>query len=151
MQAAIIYANEDLIEVIEWFREWKREQRLISATLVCYPLKISKRSLSGKPVSVAYISRRFTAAARAAGLDGYTLNDMRPKALTDEYLYLEGGDTDKGGHMTEAMKEHYRRVELPMRARSNLRAIKAESDRWFSGNFRSVFLYTPNQATQDTN
>ncbi|GAB3684021.1 hypothetical protein [Salinisphaera aquimarina] len=123
-QEVVIYANEDLLEIIEFFRAWKRQQRLMSEYLVCYPLSMPTRwrRLVGHKVAVAHISRRFTAGARAAGLDGLTLRDVRSKALSDEYVVA--GNSDKGGHKTQAMKEHYRRVKLPMRARSDLRRLK---------------------------
>lgn len=84
----------------------------------------SRRRSAGEPVSVAYVSRAFAKGVTAAGFEKgtYTLRDLRPKGLTDEYL--TAGDSDKGGHKTEAMKRHYRRVELPMRAKNNLRLLR---------------------------
>ena len=121
-QAMVIEMSEDLAATIDWFRRSKRKQGVYSPYVIFYPRK-SRRHLIGKPVSVEYISRRFSAAVVKAGLEkgSYTLRDLRPKGLTDEYL--QAGDSDKGGHKSEAMKRHYRRVKLPMRAKSNLQRI----------------------------
>ncbi len=122
-QPMVIEMNEDLRETVDWFRRWKRQQNLHSPYLVCHPLTATYRRMIAQPVAVEYISRRFTAAVTAAGFPPgtYTLRDLRPKGLTDEYVIA--GDSDKGGHKTEAMKRHYRRIKLPMRARSNLHRI----------------------------
>ena len=121
-QAMEVEMNSDLANTINWFRQWKRKQGINSPHLICHP-RTSERGLIGKPVSVEYLSRRFSAAVVAAGLKkgSYTLRDLRPKGLTDEYMIA--GDSDKGGHKTEAMKRHYRRVKLPMRAKSNLKRL----------------------------
>jgi len=74
----------------------------------------------GRRVSVEFLSRRWTAACREAGF-AYQLRDIRAQALTDEFL--AGADGTKGGHKMEAMREHYRRVKLPLRARNTLRRI----------------------------
>lgn len=118
-----IEMNEDLAESIQWFRDWKTEQGIVSPYLVVYSTS-SKRRHIGKPISVGYLSRKFAAALISADLpkSKYTLRDIRPKGLTDEFLVA--GDSDKGGHKTEAMKQHYRRVRLPMRAKNNLRRIQ---------------------------
>ena len=115
-----IEANSDLIETIEWFRAWKRQQNIHSPHLVCYPRHMARRFI-GKPVPVEYLSRRFTDAVETAGFarGTYTLRDLRPKGLTDEFEVA--GDSDKGGHKTETMKCRYRRKRLPMRAKSNLK------------------------------
>ena len=118
-----IEMNEDLAETIRWVRDRKTEQGIVSPHLVVYPTS-SKRRHIGKPLSAGYLSRKFADAVIAAGLTKgkYTLRDIRPKGLTDEFLVA--GDSDKGGHKTEAMKQHYRRVRLPMRAKNNLRRIR---------------------------
>ena len=86
------------------------------------------RRFIGQRVMVCHLSRLFTDAVKDASgrvkneTTGKrvrpTLRDRRPKALTDEFEVA--GDTDKGGHKTEAMKRHYRRKRLPMRAKNRL-------------------------------
>lgn len=121
-QPMVIEMNADLADTIDWFRQWKLKQGIHSPLIICHPLG-GKRNLIANPVSVEYISRRFSAAVIAAGFKGgsYKLLDIRPKGLTDEFL--EAGDSDKGGHKTQQMKEHYRRIKLPMRAVSNIKKI----------------------------
>jgi hypothetical protein len=75
---------------------------------------------------VGFLSRRWTAACRDAGF-AYQLRDIRAQALTDEFL--AGADGTKGGHKTEVMREHYRRVKLPLRARNTLRRIGVSNPR----------------------
>jgi hypothetical protein len=118
----VIEMNTDLAEIVGWFKKWKTELKITSPYLIVYP-PYSRRSSIGKPISVGYLSRKFAAAVIAAGLEPgtYALRDIRPKGLTDEYLIA--GDSDKGGHLTDAMKRRYRRVRLPMRAKNNLRTI----------------------------
>jgi hypothetical protein len=121
-----IEMNSDLVDTVQWFRDWKMKQDIDSAYLVVYPTS-SKRRYIGKPLSVSYLSRRFAAAVVAAGLERgtYTLRDIRPKGLSDEFVVA--GDSNKGGHKTEAMKKHYRRIKLPMRAKNNLKRIRYDS------------------------
>lgn len=119
------WADGDLATTVEWFRARKRAQKIVSQHLVVYGTDSRRRSI-GTPVSVEYVSRRFAQAVVAAGLPkgSYTLRDLRPKGLTDEFL--AAGDSDKGGHKTEAMKRHYRRVELPMLAKNNLHLLRQQ-------------------------
>ncbi|MCG8519663.1 MAG: hypothetical protein MI794_16885 [Pseudomonadales bacterium] len=57
-----------------------------------------------------------------AGYGGeYQLRDLRKKGLADEFL--KQGENDKGGHTTQAMKDHYRLITPPKRARSTLQYI----------------------------
>jgi hypothetical protein len=126
-------SGDDLDSVIRWFRRWKREQRITSPHLVCHPLTAQRR-LIGQRVSVEFISRRFTDSVRELDVRVWsevrqehvkpTLRDLRPKALTDEFE--AGGDSDKGGHKTDAMKRHYRRKRLPMRAENRLRTPRSQ-------------------------
>jgi hypothetical protein len=77
--------NADLADTNDWFRRWKRKQGIHSLLLICYPLT-SRRDHIGKPVSVGFISKKFSAAVITAGFDkgSYKLLDIRPKGLTDE-------------------------------------------------------------------
>lgn len=119
------WADSDLWQLIDWFRQRKRAQGMIGPHLVVYGTD-SKRSLIGKPFSVGYVSKHFSAAVVAAGLPKgqYTLRDLRPKGLTDDFRI--GGDSDKGGHKTDQMKRHYRRG-LPMRAKNNLSLLREKN------------------------
>lgn len=120
-------ATGDIERTVEWLRAWKKEQGLLVPHLICYPTSTKRRHV-GKPLSVDYLSRVFMDAAVAAGMPKgrYTLRDIRPMALTEE-ARIVGVATDKGGHETEAMKQRYVRVMLPIRARNNVTAPKRAS------------------------
>ncbi len=92
------------------------------------------RRFIGQRITVGYLSGLFTEAAKETRVRVKnettgkrvrpTLRDLRPKALTDEFVV--GGDSDKGGHKTEAMKRHYRRKRLPMRAKNRLSTPRSQ-------------------------
>ena len=126
--------GDDMDLTIQWFRDWKRKQHIyLSPYLICYPRNMDRRFI-GRRVSVGYLSRLFTEAVKDARVRVMnettgafvrpTLRDLRPKALTDEYVVA--GDSDKGGHKTEAMKRHYRRKRLPMRAKNRLSTPRSQ-------------------------
>lgn len=117
-------ASGDLAALLDWFREWKKAQGILSKHFVVYPTTSRRRSI-GKPVSVGYLSRQFSAAVIAAGFEKgkYKLKDLRKKGLTDE-ARKAGKPTNKGGHKTEQMRRYYVVGQLPMRARNNLRNIR---------------------------
>ena len=142
-QSLEIEMNRDLAALVAWFYSWKRKQGVLSRHVVCYP-RTARQDMRGEPLSVVYMSRKFTAACRKLGyvqrdksghpIDSngdkvdvnsaktlYELRDLRPKGLTDEFL--AGGENNKGGHKTEAMKQHYRRVSVPIKAASNVKAL----------------------------
>ena len=52
----------------------------------------------------------------------YWLADLRKKGLTDEFVGQ--GENDKGGHKTQTMKNYYRLVQPPKRARNTLVDIR---------------------------
>lgn len=118
-----IEVNDALNDVLTWFMEWKRDRFIISRHFVVFPPRW-RGGMQGKPVTVESLSRHFQAAVRAAGIPAgtYSLRDIRPTGLTDDWL--EGGDGAKGGHKTEQMKQHYRRAEVPFRATNTLSAIR---------------------------
>ena len=59
-------------------------------------------------------------ACKTAGYGGmYHLRDIRKKGLTEEFL--SQGENDKGGHETQAMRNHYRLIKPPKRARTTIR------------------------------
>lgn len=114
-----IECNAALLEVIDWWREFGRG--IVGRRTWCVHPVGSDRRISGKPITRDHLSRAFNTAMRAAGLSDYQLRDVRPKGLTDDWLI--GGESDKGGHKTAAMREHYRRVTVPMRSKNNLAVI----------------------------
>ena len=58
-----------------------------------------------------------------AHLSGYTLRDLRPKALTDE-AEIAGCATNKGAHVTEHMRRHYVKRHLDVRVKNNLKRVR---------------------------
>ncbi|PXX91755.1 hypothetical protein DIT71_07780 [Marinobacter vulgaris] len=59
-------------------------------------------------------------ACKKAGYGGmYYLRDLHKKGLTEEFL--SQGENDKGGHETQAMRNHYRLIKPPKRARTMIR------------------------------
>lgn len=117
-------ADGDLAKTLQWFRDWKKSQDILSKHFVVYP-KTSRRRSIGQPVSVGYLSRCFAEAVIAAGFEKgkYKLKDLRKKGLTDE-ARKAGKPTNKGGHKTEQMRRLYVVGQLPVRVRNNLRSIR---------------------------
>lgn len=120
-----VEVNDALHGVLTGMRAWKRAQGLHGAVRhwIVHPADAHRR-VRGRPVSVEALSRAFAAALEAAGIPKgtYTLRDLRPTGLTDDAI--AGGDGAKGGHKTQAMRDHYRRVELPFRAVNTLATIR---------------------------
>ena len=108
-----LISNTALAEVLDWWRAWRKQHAPLSPFLLVHPMTASRQH-RGNPIDRDWLSRRFKAAAIAAGLPQYHLADLRPKGITDEHL--AGNTGNKGGHKTEAMKRHYQRVRLPTRA-----------------------------------
>ena len=118
----VIEMNEDLRALIEWFRDWKREQEIISPYLMVYPRYFDFRSRT-KPVRHRFMQISWAKACEEAGYKGkYQLRDLRKKGLTDEFL--SQGENNKGGHETEAMRKHYRLVRPPERSKSTLKSLR---------------------------
>lgn len=111
-------------ETLHWFRQWKREQRITSAAVVCFPAGTRAKD-AGRPVSRDYLSRRFAEAVMAAGFEPgrYTLRDLRKTGLTDE-ARIAGEATKKGGHKTEAMRQYYVVGSVPQRVDNNLSVVR---------------------------
>lgn len=105
----------DLDATISWWEA--RRKRL-------YPLAPTLLALGrGRPMRTQWLSLRFKAAVERAGLPAeYQMRMLRPRALTDEALRA-GQATDKGGHKSAAMREHYVRERVPMVARNTLTRI----------------------------
>ncbi|WP_228276655.1 hypothetical protein [Marinobacter sp. JSM 1782161] len=116
-----IEMNEELADLITWFRDFKRSQGIISEHLMVYPMYLDVRSRA-KPVKHRFMQSAWRDACVKAGYgDQYQLRDLRKKGLTNEFI--QQGENDKGGHTTQAMKEHYRLITPPKRARSTLKYI----------------------------
>ncbi|HXF44878.1 MAG TPA: hypothetical protein VNK91_02050 [Burkholderiaceae bacterium] len=110
---------------LAWFRQWKKDQGIVSPYFVVFP-KGSRRRDVGRPINRDYLSRRFAEAAAAAGLAGrYQPRDLRKKGLTDE-ARLVGAATNKGGHKTEAMRQYYVVGGIPVRVRGNLTVLREQ-------------------------
>lgn len=116
-----IEMNEELADLVTWFRNFKKEQQIISEYLMVYPTYFDKRSRA-KPVKHKFMQAAWREASIDAGYgDTYQLRDLRKKGLTDEFVGQ--GENDKGGHTTQAMRDHYRLITPPKRARSTLKYI----------------------------
>lgn len=125
----IVERDPEIDELISWFREYKRTQEhkgavgIASPYLIVHPAK-AKRGLAKRPISADRLYRYFKRAMKAAGVTGYALRDIRPKALTDEAV-LAGESTNKGAHKTKRMRDHYVKVKLPVHVKNNLKRLKA--------------------------
>ena len=73
-----------------------------------------------------HLYRRFKTACRERGYN-YTLRQIRPKALTDEAI-LAGAATNKGVHLTDAMRRRYVKKVLPVAVKNNLKRIKKRDE-----------------------
>jgi hypothetical protein len=123
----VLEMNAELRELIEWFREWKRTQQIISPYLMVYPRYFDFRSRT-KPVKHRFIQQSWAQACEDAGYKGqYQLRDLRKKGLTDEFL--SQGENNKGGHETEAMRKHYRLIRPPERSKSTLKSLRDAEER----------------------
>src|SRR5690606_14988318 len=117
-----IELSEAVIDLVEWFRDWKKRNRLVSPYLICYPSYIKTR-LIGRPVSPAHISRRWAECVVKAGYEKgqYWLYDLRKKSMTDEQR--KQGRHNKGGHKNESTRERYILDEVPLRSTTVLAAL----------------------------
>jgi hypothetical protein len=113
-----------IAETLQWFRDWKARQEIVSKHVVVYPRTARKRDI-GQPVSRDYLSRRFASAVAAAGLEPgrYTLRDLRKTGLTNE-AQIAGEATRKGGHKTEQMRQYYVVGGITQRANNNLVVLR---------------------------
>lgn len=117
----VLEMNQELRDLVDWFREWKRKQRIISPHLMVYPTYFDMRSRS-KPVKHRFMQLAWAQACEDAGYKGqYQLRDLRKKGLTDEFV--SQGENNKGGHETEAMRKHYRLIRPPERSKSTLKSL----------------------------
>jgi len=123
-QPVIVERDPELNRVIEWFREYKRTQGIASPYLIVHPAD-ANRKIACKPITAERLYRYFKVAMEKAELSGYTLRDLRPKALTDE-AEIAGSPTNKGAHRTERMRQHYVKKRLPVRVKNNLKQIRGK-------------------------
>lgn len=121
-QLVLVEMDEELAQLIGWFRDYKKKERIVSPYLIVHP-QSARRGLATKPISTENLYRYFKRAAAVANLDHYTLRDIRPKALTDE-AELAGQPTNKGAHVTEQMRKHYVKRILPIRVSNNLKTLR---------------------------
>lgn len=118
----IIEMNKELRDLIDWFRNWKRDQEIISPYLMVYPRYFDMRSRT-KPVRHRFMQISWAEACEAAGFKGqYQLRDLRKKGLTDEFL--SQGENNKGGHESPQMRKHYRLIRPPERSKSTLKSLR---------------------------
>lgn len=108
-----LLSNPALHEQIEWWRAWRSEHSPMSVFLLVHP-RTAHRKLCARRIDRDWLSRTWKAAAIEAGHPEYTLRDIRPKALTDEAL--AGNTGNRGGHLTQQMRDHYQRIRLPERS-----------------------------------
>jgi hypothetical protein len=118
----IIEMDAEMRELVEWFLAFKRQHRIFNRHLLCYPPYMGR--MAGKPVSHRQMWQYFHDAVIEAGFPKgkYRLQDLRKKALTDEFI--NQGENDKGGHQTEAARKHYRLMTPPKRAKNTLANIR---------------------------
>jgi len=120
-----LYMNEELAQLWQWFLDFKKDQQIISPYLIVNPRYFDMRSRA------SYIRHRtlqeaWREACKEAGYGSlYRLQDLRKKGLTQEFL--NQGENDKGGHETEAMRNHYRLVRPPKRARSTIKVLREKA------------------------
>jgi hypothetical protein len=120
----LLEMNTELRQLVDWFRNWKREQGIISPYLMVYPRYFDMRSRT-QPVKHRFMQGCWAQAGEDAGYKGqYQLRDLRKKGLTDEFV--SQGENNKGGHETEAMRNHYRLIRPPERSRSTLKSLRKE-------------------------
>lgn len=105
-QPVEVERDEHIDALISWFRSYKLGQGIESEYLFVHPATAG-RHLAGQPISLNRFYTYFKKAMTAAGLSGYTVRDLRPKALTDEAENAGGAPTNKGAPHTEQMRRHY--------------------------------------------
>lgn len=121
-QPVIMEMDPELAKIVEWFRDYKRKEGIVSKYLIVHP-RIAGSKLRGKVITTENLYRRFKDAARRVDLGHYTLRHIRPKALTDEAT-LAGEATNKGAHLTQAMRERYVKRKPPTRVQNNLKRLR---------------------------
>lgn len=121
-QEVIMKIDKPLRELIEWFREYKKRERIISDYLIVHPF-MAHRLLSGRNIDGDRLYRYFVKARQALDLNQYSLDHIRPKALTDE-AFINQKATNKGAHVTESMRRLYVKRALPVRVTNTIKPIK---------------------------
>lgn len=120
-----LYMNEDLADLWQWFLDFKKKQQIISPYLLVNPRYFDMRSRATH-IRHRTLQRAWREASREAGFgDLYRLQDLRKKGLTQEFL--NQGENDKGGHESPGMRNHYRLIKPPKRARSTIKVLREEA------------------------
>lgn len=120
--AELIWVEDEtgeLAATVKWFREWKKANSIISPYLCVQP-KYKRYGVAGQPVTVKYLSRKFSDAVKAAGYapGTWTLRLIRHKGLTDEAA--KDLANNKGGHRTQSARDKYRVQAIPTRVKNTL-------------------------------
>ena len=114
--------NKELAELWQWFIKMKKNEQIISPCLLVNPRYFDMRS-RGRPTT----HKTLQTAWWEAGYSGlYHLSDLRKKGRTEEYVTQ--GESDKGGHKTQAMAGHYRLIKPPKRVRSTITFLLEEAN-----------------------
>ena len=126
-ETVVIGMNEELRALVDWFRNFKRQQHIISPYLFVYPRYMGDRyqskRVTHRTMSAYWLEARNAAQAKYKFTDDYQLRDLRKRGLTDEAL-TAGKATDKGAHATEAMRNHYVLTKPPKRHGNTLKPIR---------------------------
>lgn len=125
-ESVIIGMNTEMREMVDWFRNFKRSQLIISPFLFVYPRYMGKRyqtkQVTHRTMSAYWLAARKEAAKENDFPADYQLRDLRKRGLTDEAL-TAGKATDKGAHATEAMRNYYVLTKPPKRHGNTLKRI----------------------------
>ena len=115
----------ELAKTVQWFRQWKRQNRIISKYLECHPY-FKNHKTAGTPISVNWLSKQFAQAIVDAGYEKgrWSLRLIRHKGLTEEARKDE--DNNKGGHRTESAKQSYRVKVVAKKVKNTLRNPRDE-------------------------
>ena len=125
-ETVIIGMNKELREAADWFREFKKQQNIISPYLFVYPRYMGRRyqskQVTHRTMSAYWLEARKAAQQKHSFTEDYQLRDLRKRGLTDEALQA-GKATDKGAHATEAMRNYYVLSKPPKRHGNTLKRI----------------------------
>ncbi len=120
-QPVIVEMDSELCDLVAWFRDYKKQQNIISQYLIVHP-KTAPRGQATKQVTGERLYRYFKKAATRLKLKKYHLRHIRAKALTDEAV-LAGQATNKGAHKTEGMRQLYVKKKIPVVVRNNIKRL----------------------------
>lgn len=125
-ESVVIGMNTELREMVDWFKDFKKNERIISPFLFVYPRYMGRRyqskQVTHRTMSAYWLEARKAAQKKHKFTEDYQLRDLRKRGLTDEAL-TAGKATDKGAHSTEAMRNYYVLTKPPMRHGNTLKRI----------------------------